>query len=217
MLLQKRTRSIQPNPVMKQITILVVMTLPLFVSAQEALRWTEEDRKYLLENLIRTRDELVKETQGLSKKQWSFKESEDRWSINQVVEHLAIFELIFDREIGRALGSKPQPEFNPNVRTDSSYLAFIMEDDVHVTTEFTKPFTYSVPMGLNDIQNNLAWFLKMRNESIEYMKTTKEDLRLYFRNNGITNIHQTYIYVFGHVDRHLRQIRKVKKHPNYPK
>jgi hypothetical protein len=202
---------------MKRILLLALMISPLLVSAQEMQKWTEEDRKYILENLIRSRDELVKETQGLSKKQWSFKESPDRWSINEVVEHLAIFELIFDREIGRSLGGKPQPEFNKDVRTDSSYLAFIMEDEVHVTTAFTKPFTYSVPMGLNDIKNNLAWFLKMRNESIEYINTTKEDLRLYYRNNGVTNLHQTYIYVFGHVDRHLRQIRKIKANQNYPK
>ena len=207
---------------MKQIILLVLAALPLILSAQEApkqaQRWTEDDRKYLLENLIRSRDELLNETKGLSQKQWSFKESADRWSINQVVEHLAIFELIFDREIGKGLAGKPQPEFNKDVRPDSTYFGFIMEENPHVTTEFTKPFTYSVPLGLNDIKNNIAWFVKMRNESIEFVKTTKEDLRLYYRNNsGSTNIHQTYIYVFGHVDRHLRQIRKIKQHQKYPK
>jgi hypothetical protein len=193
------------------------VVLPLLASAQESQPWTEADRKYLLENLIRSRDELVKATEGLSKKQWSFKESEDRWSINQVVEHLAIFELIFDREIGRSLAGKLQPELIKDVRPDSSYMNFIMEENPHVTTEFTKPFTYSVPMGLNELKNNLAWFVKMRNESIEFMKTTKQDLRQYYRNSTGTNIHQTYIYVFGHVDRHLRQIKKIKEHPKYPK
>ena len=191
--------------------------LPLIVSAQDVQHWTESDRKYILENLIRSRDELVKETGGLSKKQWSFKESEDRWSINEVVEHLAIFELIFDREISKGMASKPQTEFNKDVRPDSYYTNFIMEDAIHVTTEFTKPFTYSVPLGLNDIKNNMAWFLKMRNESVDFISTTKDDLRLYYRNSGTQNIHQTYLYVFGHVDRHLRQIRKIKQHPKYPK
>jgi len=202
---------------MKKIVWLSLMMFPLVGFAQEVQHWTEDDRKYLLENLIRSRDELLKETDGLSKKQWEFKESADRWSINQVVEHLAIFELIFDREIGRALGGKPQPEFNKDVKPDSFYTNFIMEETPHVTVEYTKPFTYSVPLGLNDIKSNLAWFVKMRNESVEYLKTTKEDLRLYYRNAGIANLHQTYIYVFGHVDRHLRQIKKVKQHPNYPK
>jgi len=202
---------------MKTFAWLVLITFPFPGYSQEVQHWTEDDRKYLLENLIRSRDELVKETSGLSQKQWSFKESDDRWSINQVVEHLAIFELIFDREIGRSLGGKPQPEFNKDVKPDSYYTGFIMEETPHVTIEYTKPFTYSVPLGLNDIKNNIAWFLKMRNESVEYVRTTKEDLRLYYRNSGIANLHQTYIYVFGHVDRHLRQIRKIKQHPKYPK
>jgi len=206
---------------MKNITLLAFIVAPLFALAQEtpqeAQRWTEEDRKYLLENLVRSRDELVKETEGLSKKQWSFKESPDRWSINEVVEHIDIFELIFDREISIALRGKPRPEFNKDVKPDTYYSGFIMEDAPHVTVEFTKPFTYSVPLGMDDIKSNTAWFLKMRNESIEYIKTAKEDLRLYYRNGGSANLHQTYIYVFGHVDRHLRQIRKIKQHQNYPK
>src|SRR6188472_2778361 len=134
---------------MKKIMCLILWMFPLLVSAREVQRWTEADRKSLLENMIRSRDELIKETEGLSKKQWAFKESPDRWSINEVVEHLAIFELIFDREIGRALGGKPQPEFNKDVKPDSYYTGFIMEDDPHVTTDYTKPFTYSVPLGMN--------------------------------------------------------------------
>lgn len=202
---------------MKKITWLAVLFIPFASLAQEAMRWTETDRQYLVENLVRSRDELVKETEGLSHKQWSFKELPDRWSINQVVEHLAIWELLFCRDISRSLGGKPQPEFNANSKLDSYYTTFIMEETVHVTTDFTKPFTYTVPMGINDLKNNLAWFQKMRNESVSYIKIAKEDLRSYYRNSGSDNIHQVYIYVFGHVDRHLRQIKKVKQHANYPK
>ena len=88
---------------MKKLLLLVLAIIPSFTFAQETPHWTEDDRKLLLENLIRSRDELLKETEGLSKQQWSFKESEDRWSINQIVEHIAFFELIFDREISRVL------------------------------------------------------------------------------------------------------------------
>jgi hypothetical protein len=202
---------------MKIILITLLTALTLCAAAQETLLWTENDRSYLLENLIRSRDELLKETEGLSQKQWSFKESEDRWSINQVVEHLAIFELIFDREISIALRGKPKPEFNKDVKADSYYADFIMEEKPHVTIESTKPFTFSVPLGLNDIRNNIAWFVKMRNESVEYVKTTKDDLRLYYRNASNANLHQTYIYVFGHIDRHLRQIKKIKQNADYPR
>ncbi|MBK7650254.1 MAG: DinB family protein [Flammeovirgaceae bacterium] len=201
----------------KIIGLCLMLLVCLTSKAQETKVWTEADRKYLLENLTRTRDELIKETQGLTPAQFNFKESDDRWSINQVVEHLAIWELLFCRDISRSLNAKPQPEFNAGAKPDSYYTSFIMEETPHVTTDFTKPFTYTVPMGINDLKNNLAWFEKLRNESITYIKTAKEDLRSYYRNSGSDNIHQVYIYVFGHVDRHLRQIKKVKQHANYPK
>lgn len=185
--------------------------------AQETNLWTEADRKYLLDNLMRSRDELIRETEGLSQNQWNFKESTDRWSINEIVEHIAIWELLLDHEISRGLSAGPQPELIKMAKSDSEYLGFIMEEKPHVSIEYTKPFTYTLPMGLNTGKNNLAWFLKMRNESVDYVTRATEDLRIYFLKPGRGCTHQVYITLFGHTDRHLRQIKKVKQHPNYPK
>jgi hypothetical protein len=185
--------------------------------SQDVRQWTETDRKYLLDNLIRSKEDLIKETKGLTKEQWSFKESPDRWSINEVVEHIATWELLLDHEISRALTEGLKPELYKTAKPDSLFLGFIMEETPHISIEYTRPFTYTVPMGLNDLQNNMAWFLKMRNESIGYIEQAKEDLRSFNLKTGSPTIHQRYITLFGHSDRHLRQIRKIKQHPNYPK
>lgn len=185
--------------------------------SQDVKRWTEADRQYLLENLIRSRDELIKETRGLTKEQWSFKESPDRWSINEVVEHIAMWELLLDHEISKALYEGLKPDLYKTAKPDSVILGFIMEEKPHISVEYTKPFTYTLPMGLNAGENNVAWLLKMRNESIAYVEKAKEDLRSYNLKPGSPAIHQRYITLFGHCDRHLRQIRKIKQHPNYPK
>jgi len=187
------------------------------VAAQESKLWTEADRKYLVDNLTRSRDELIKETKDLTKEQWSFKESPDRWSINQIVEHIATWELLMTHDVSRALGAGPKPELAAGAQPDRSFLGFIMEEKQHISTDYTKPFTYTVPMGLNELKNNMAWLLKMRNESIGYVATAQEDLRVYFPKPNGSNLHQRYITIFGHMDRHLRQIKKVKQHPNYPK
>ena len=194
---------------------IICLFLSLNVLAQKL--WTETDKKYLIENLKRTRDSLIKETQNLTDQQWHFKESPDRWSINEIVEHLAIWELLLDREISQALVAGPQPELTRNAKPDSSILIFLMEDKPHITTEYTKPFTFTVPMGLNTVKNNLAWFLKMRNESLNFLDSTSLDLRYYFLRAGRGNVHQVYITIFAHTDRHLRQVRKVKASANYPR
>jgi hypothetical protein len=186
-------------------------------AAQQSVNWTEQDRNYLLTELTRSRDELIRETKGLSEKQWNFKDSANRWSINQIVEHLSIWELLFQREISQAMAGGPQPALQQNQKPDSAKLNFLKEEKPHITTEYTKPFTFSVPMGINKGENNMMWFLKLRNESLNYLSTTKDDLRAYYLKEGRGSIHQIYISTFGHTDRHLRQIRKLKAHLRYPK
>lgn len=183
--------------------------------APESPVWTEADRNYLLENLIRSKEEILEETKGLTKEQWNFKESPDRWSINQIIEHICFWELIQMNEISVALRIGPLPQIPQH--PDSM---FVDPDpgrkNKNITTDYTKPFTYSVPLGNNEGQNNIIWYTKMRDESIAYLKTTTDNLRLYRVNFG-PNIHQHYMMFFRHSFRHLGQIREVKKHPKYPK
>jgi hypothetical protein len=195
---------------------LFLLSLSAAAQTQEAKLWTEADRKYLVDNLIRSRDELIKETQGLTKEQWSFKESPDRWSINEIVEHIALWELLLDYRISRQLRGGAQPMLAKNAIPDSLNLNFIMEEKKHIATDYTKPYTYTLPMGLNDLHSNVSWLLKMRNESIDYVTKTTDDLRVYYVADSRSNTHQTYITLFGHADRHIRQIKKVKQHPAYP-
>jgi len=169
--------------------------------------WTETDRNYLVTNLVRTRDSLIKETENLTEKQWNFKE---------VTEHIGIWELLLMHEVSKALSAGLQTELNKTSKPDSIYLGFILEEKPHISVEYTKPFTYTLPLGLNNGKNNMAWFLKMRNESIEYLRTAEEDLRSYYLKQGRPNIHQVYIYIFGHTERHLRQIKKIKANIDYP-
>ncbi len=177
--------------------------------------WTEADRKYLLENLIRSKEEIIAETSNLTKEQWNFKESPDRWSINQIIEHICFWELIQMNEISVSLRMGPLPQILP--RPDS---IFIDPDPnrlkKNITTDYTKPFTYSVPLGNNEGKNNIIWYIKMRDESIEYLKKTNDNLRIHFVNFGPT-IHQQYMMFFRHSFRHLGQIKEVKAHPHYPK
>lgn len=202
---------------MRHLILILILCSAFFTTGAQTNNWTENDRKYLLDNLTRSRDNLVKHVDKLTEKQWRFKESSDRWSINEVVEHVATYELLFQRLVSQSLASKPQPELIKSSQPDSTYFNFIMELKPHYSLDYTKPFTFTIPMGLNDGVNNLKWFLKLRNESIDYLNTTKDDLRIYYLTPDRPNVHQIYIWAFGHVDRAIRQIEKIKDHPNYPK
>jgi hypothetical protein len=177
--------------------------------------WTEVDRKYLLENLIRSKEEIIAETKNLTKDQWNFKESPDRWSINQIVEHICIWELIHMNEISVALQMGPIPDFT-HYLSDSLFFDGDPKGLNHNNAlDYTKPFSIAVPLGNNEGKSNLTWLTTMRNESIEYLKNETKNIRIHYICFG-PNIHQRYMMIFNHTFRHLRQIRKVKAHPNYP-
>src|SRR5687768_9688201 len=127
---------------MKSCTLFTLIWLctALQCFAQEKL-WTAEDKQYTIDNFIRTRDAVTKETENLTPEQWAFRESPGRWSIAEIVEHLAIWEIIWSREVGIGSRNKPQPELVKTTRPDSYYHEFIMEPAEH------KASTMSSPLG----------------------------------------------------------------------
>ena len=177
--------------------------------------WTEADRKFLLDNLIRSKEEIVWETKNLTKEQWNFKESPDRWNINQIVEHLALWEILLMHEISVAVEREPIPTFT-HYLSDSLFLQNLKSLTKNNALDYTKPFSFAIPLGNNEGKNNVIWLTTMRNESIDYLKKETKNIRLHYICFG-PNVHQNFMMIFGHSDRHLRQIRKVKAHPNYPK
>jgi hypothetical protein len=198
----------------KPFMIGIAICLALFSVAQTN-EWTPKDRQYLLDHLVRSRDELLREISGLSPEQIRFRENPDRWNINEVVEHICLWEMLFAYEIHNGIAAGKNPERIGKGRTDKDFEGFILEEKPHHALDYTKPYSYSVPRGMNSQESNRDWFLKMRNESIDYVKSTPEDLRAYFNSWG--SLHQVFIYVYGHTDRHLKQIQKIKSDPAFPK
>ena len=54
-------------------------------------------------------------------------------------------------------------------------------------------------------------------ESIDYLKKKPKISGCSTIIVAGANVHQYYMMIFNHTDRHLRQIRKVKADANYPK
>ncbi len=197
---------------MKILFLILLFASPALAQTSAKL-WTEADRQYTLDNLRRTRDELMRETETLTPAQWAFRESPTRWSIGEVIEHLALWEIIWAREVSMGSRNNPQPELNRTSKPDSHYVEWIMEPDPHQSPD------YSRPTGFIDGKNNLTFFLNRRSQTIEFVQKTDADMRAHFELTATDfprNMHQVYIFQWGHVDRHLRQIRKIKQHSGYP-
>ncbi|MGZ8554165.1 MAG: hypothetical protein ACXWV8_12205, partial [Chitinophagaceae bacterium] len=68
---------------------------------------------------------------------------------------------------------------------------------------------------------NLIFFLYGRESIILFIKNTTYDLKAHYTfrwgKEKRRSIHALMVVHFGHTDRHLRQINKIKQSSNYPK
>lgn len=199
---------------MKSIFIIVFL-LGNSVFAQTTKLWTEENRKYLLNNLERTKAEIIAEASNLTLQQWAFKEAPNKWSIGQVLEHLGLYERIFEQEAGIMLSSEPEPELNATAKPDSIYLNWMDDPNPHMAERNAEP------LGLMKGNDNLTFFLFGRESLIEFIKNTNADLKAHYTFRGgdekRRSIHALIVVHFGHTDRHLRQIERIKSNPGFPK
>lgn len=178
--------------------------------------WTNQDRAMLLKELERTKQEIIAETNSLTNDQWHFKPSKEAWSIAQVVEHLGIYERIFLQEAWIATELPPQPQYYVSSLSDSTYLSWMAESQSHNAPE------NAIPLGYMKGKDNLSFFTFGRDFIIDFVGKTSKDLKVHFtpregEPNNRRSIHGLFVVHFGHTDRHLRQIMKIKSHPSYPK
>ena len=178
--------------------------------------WSEQDRAMLLRELERTRNEVIAQTEKLTPEQWHFKPSEKAWSIAQVVEHLGIYERIFLQEAWIATELPPQPEYYVNTLSDSVYLSWMAESQSHNAPE------NAIPLGYMKGKDNLSFFTFGRNFILDFVRLTSKDLKVHFtpregEPHNRRSIHGLMVVQYGHTDRHLRQIEKIKSHTNFPK
>lgn len=196
---------------MKYLIIGLLISFSTNIFAQNL--WTEEDRAYLVENLNRTTEILKYEVEDLTDAQWNFKEGPDSWSIAEVIEHLGIYEFKYYDQRYQIYLLPPEPELGKTTPPDSFYVNWINEDQPHSAVLSGKP------LGLMDGSKNWDYFMTYRERNLEKVSTSTWDYRAHYgfrSKNRRWNIHQLYIIMFAHCDRHLKQIKRIKAHLDFP-
>ena len=196
---------------MKYLLISISLLLATTIYSQDP--WTEEDRAFLIENLNRTTGLLENEIDGLTEEQWNFREGLEKWSIAEVIEHLAIYEFKYYDQRYQTFLIPPEPELAKTTPPDDFYIDWMDENQPHSAVLSGKP------LGLIKDEKNWTYFMIGRDRNVEKVSTTEWDYRAHysFRSKDRRwNIHQLYIILYGHCDRHLKQIKRIKAHPEFP-
>lgn len=176
---------------------------------------TEAERKFAVDHLIKTRDDLINAVKGLSDAQLNFKPAPDRWSVLECVQHIALTSqglLGFEQQ---TLQVPNDSAFKPTV-TDEQFITMV-EDRSH-KAEAAEPFK-PVHSPYKTLDETLDAFNAGRDSLINYVQTTHDDLRGHIAELPFAKVdaYQIILLISAHTNRHTQQLNEVKANPSFPK
>jgi DinB family protein len=204
------------------ILLILVLTLPLVAQAQTApaenSTLTAQEREAAIKYLEETRQKFLDSVKDLSETQWKFKAAPDRWSAAEVAEHIAISEEMLLKLASQQIMKSPAaPEKKEAAKGKEELLRKSLTNrSVKVQApEMLKPTNRWASRD-----ELVKAFNANRDQTIEYVKTTQDDLRSHFGPHPIfkdLDAYQWLILLAGHSERHTLQILEVKADTNFPK
>jgi hypothetical protein len=183
------------------------------ISAQEL---TPAEKEHALQYLQSTRKDLLDATKGLSEAQWNFKPAPERWSVAQVMEHIAAAEdfirvnLVQEKVMTLSAG-EPGRDVK---KIDAAVEAMI--PDRSRKAQAPEPLVPNNRFG--SPEGSLKHFLESREATEQFLRSTA-GLRKHVMDGPVGKMdgYEFVLFIAAHCERHVKQINEVKADPNFPK
>ncbi|MCW9038075.1 DinB family protein [Altibacter sp.] len=199
---------------MKKFLLPLVAVLLLSFTASEN-KLTEAERDFAIFELNKSRELLLTALDGLTEAQLNYKSSPESWSIAECVEHIAISENnIFGMMQGN-LKSEADASRRAEVKmNDEQVLKVITDRSNKVKTQ--EPFEPTGKFG--SFEKTLKNFKEKRADNMKYVLTTEDDLRNRYAvlPFGTLDLYQVILFMSGHTERHVLQIREIMEDADFP-
>lgn len=197
----------------KRYLTLLTLTLAL---ASSAFAQTQAEKDKALKYLESTKEAIVDATKALSAAQWNFKSGPDRWSVAEVMEHIAAAEDYIRENITEKVMKAPARSEAEDVKMlDDTVIAKIPDRSVKV--QAPEPLKPTNRFGSPD--GSLKHFLESR-QTTEAFLTSHDDLRAHAADSPLgkkLDAYEWVLFLTAHSERHTKQINEVKADPNFPK
>ena len=195
--------------------VLPVVLAVLCLDGLSAIDLSEQDRRQGLKYMAQTRDAVLEAARGLSEAQWRFKPAPDRWSIAEIVEHIALAEdFLFANVTDRVMKHSAGNGDRDNAMLDRMVLTVIPDRTNKATA--AEPLR---PTGRWTPAAAIAHFTESRARTAAFLKDTA-GLRDHVMDSPIgqpLDAYQWLLLSAAHCERHTRQILEVKAHPGFPR
>jgi hypothetical protein len=181
----------------------------------QAQELTQADKDRALQYLESTKKNIQDATKGLSEAQWNFKPGPDRWSVAQVMEHIAASEDFLRGMVVEKIMKAPADPSRDIKKTDEAVLAMI--PDRSRKAQAPEPLVPTNRFG--SPEGSLKHFLETRATTEDFLKNTP-DLRAHAADSPMgmkLDAYEWVLFIGAHSERHTKQILEVKADPKFPK
>lgn len=198
--------------------VLVAASMANAQGAEKAATLTPAEREAAVKYLEETRAKVNDAIKDLSEAQWKFKAAPDKWSPAETAEHIAVSEeTILGLVTERVMKTPATPEKKESVKGKEDMLRTALTNR---TVKAQAPEMLKPTNRWANRDEVLKAFNANRDKTIEYIKTTQDDLRAHMTPHPFFKDLDAYQWVFlisGHSERHSLQILEAKADPNFPK
>ena len=176
---------------------------------------TQAEKDHALQYLETTKKGVLEATKGLSEAQWNFKPAPDRWSVAQVMEHIAAAEDFIRGLVKEKVMMAPAGEAGRDVKkTDDAVLAMVPDRTNKV--QAPEPLVPTNRFGSPD--GSIKHFVESRATTEDLLKTAT-GMRDHVMDSPMGKLdgYEFVLLIAAHSERHTKQINEVKADPNFPK
>jgi hypothetical protein len=190
------------------------LAIPLLISlALDAAPLKQGERDRAMGELHASRKLLLDAVSGLSESQLNWKATPEKWSIGEVVEHLAMTETFLFGFYKQVAAGPSDPAAKAD-QSDEDLLKSIRSRDQKVKA----PEPATPKKSFANTAAALGAFKERRDNTIAFVeKTQDQDLRLKIVPGFKMDAYQVFLLLAAHAQRHTDQINEIKASAGYPK
>jgi hypothetical protein len=177
---------------------------------------TPAERESLLQDLDHSREALLRAVDGLTPQQLEYRETPDRWTAAECLEHIAVAEFGMFRWLTNALGDASKPPHGGDWAGRDDAVRQIMAESRQLRLEAPETIR---PTGRWPLAELVPKFESTRQRTRAFVVASNNDLRcrsLPHPKFGLLDCYQWLLLIAHHCDRHRGQIEKLKSSPAFP-
>jgi hypothetical protein len=196
--------------------ILIAVVALTGVAANSAQELTQAEKEHALQYLESTKKDVVDATKGLSEAQWNFKPGPDRWSVAQVMEHIAAAEDFIRVDfVQKKVMTLPAGDSGRDVKKMDAAVEAMIPDRSH-KAQAPEPLVPTNRFG--SPEGSLKHFIESREITEQFLRSTP-GLRDHVMDGPVGKMdgYEFILFIAAHSERHVKQINEVKADSNFPK